>query len=1321
MKGIFKFMTAAAVSTAMVACTDDLITNSNGDFQSDADLVGTLNDARPVFTRMGMSEIGTAPWEEGASTWGLVWTKGDQVRVFTLDQLKYNYYALKDASANQPKGEFDIKSGTKLEGDKKFAITDAQFVYGVSATSDGEARLTYTIPYRWTAQSIDSDEDGVTDVRKFPAPYWGRAEETSDGKINVGFSAMTAFLRIELDKLPAGTKKIVLTTHGNPYKVMDKDATNTEYTVGADGFQVTDDATILAAVNNGTETNYTWSTVDPITSGANEPLSGTFNTLLKAGATLAPDNGINEEGLEDGTELFSRLTTRDEIIVDITATTPKVFYVPVIAQDYKNLHVIAAKAISKYSYRYVGTELKTFNQPFERGHYYFLTMSMLNLGTADATTVNAALDATKGRTDRTTVLNIDELRDVDYSSYTDAQWNTLASTISALIGKTYTGAQIKAMKHDRILIPENAGNVELNIAKITATPGAVNGYSPVRNDLGFYGTNKVLFVTDNKTAAQATDAKNSIAINLPHQIGATPDVDADYELLANLPTYNTIIGSSVDGKNLKNLVAFVQGSLTRCVTGHNVLVDDKSGVEDVKESALTMLTGVKDLVLLAGSKGDIYMKNTGAVDEYQPEINNDLSIQTREPINIRVDNALVNNLCFVELNPAAKDYVFSTGSTAFKEVKKVTVNTDRSTAVATGNPDVVMHSYWTGAALTKFATQTASGGVQAENLYDQEKVYTVAQLASVGELAQATYYIDEVFVNDMWLGGDHPKAEEKYLNWIGAAATVANFEFDGRNVPLRKMSMYTIKDKTDASKVYVDDPHLCCTTCGFKPAVYSSDPGGTTAVTSFGLIRSYVNAGSSATIKNVALDDVLFEGNSINNIGAVIGYVEATDLTLDKNSVTDPKINLKGNNIGGVAGYVKLSGTLTATDNTVSESGQEATNKVVSEGSYVGGLIGWAQATGTGMEILRNTVDLSGNVATTKGEAAGGLIGIALGTEMNLRSNTVDLGGDIAAGTQYAGGLVGTINSTGAASVITLGFTGAGEGDVVTAANIKAQNGSYAGGFVGSITAESSATPAVRVNNAKVTVPGEISATKYYAGGLIGSLATDAAGENRLNSAIVKVGTIAATEGFAGGELGYAKAGKVNFGRAAANFVTEVEVNKIKGAYAMGGLLGSNSNNSEIKVLTGKFGTEADPENSSIKITIKDWENTKKDNFATYFGPSDAEAQRAGNISNVIGLLEGKPIEITNAKDFADNDLLIVTDYLNAAKKVALGFKFHRDEWWTTHQDTEFWGDYNGYVGYGGATYKINGTPVVAHTATGYNLFKNAATYSETSKLPQGM
>lgn len=1275
-KGIIKLMTLAAVSTAMVACTDDLTVNSGAGFSSDADLVGTLEDNRPNFTRMGMLEKGIAPYEDlDNAEWGLVWTLGDEVRVFTLDQLKYNYYKLKDESANQPKGEFDVKSAaSKLEGDKKFAITDAQFVYGVSATSDGEARLTYTIPYRWTATSIDSDEDGKTDVRKFPAPYWGRAEEEG-GTIKVSFSAMTAFLRVELDKLPAGTKKIVLTTHGNPYTIQDHDNTDAEYTAAADGFQLTDDPAILTAVNDKSETNYTWKDVPVNTTGANEPLSGTFNTLLKTGATLGVDEGIAETGLEDGTELFSRLVTRDEIIVDITATTPKVFYVPVIAQDYKNLHVIAAKAVSKYSYRYVGTELKTFSEPFLRGDYKFLTMSLLNLGDADALTVNAAIASSNDRADKTTVLNIDNLVTNDYSGYTDAQWNTLATTISNLVGKTFTGAQLKAMAHDRILIPNNSkGNFELNIAKITAAAGAAGGYSPVRNDLGLYGTNNVLYVTDDKTAAQATEGTNMVTINLPHQIGAAPETDADYELLVNLPTYNATIGSSVDGKNLNKLVAFVQGSLTRCVTGNNVLVGEKE-IEDVKKSALVMETGVKDLNLLAGSKGDIYVYNTGAVDEYQPEISNALNIQTAYPVNIRVDNALVNKLNFVEKNPAAKDYVFSIGSTAFKEVAKVTVGTDKSVTATTENADVVMHSYWKNAALTPFADQTAT--VHAVNQYDQEKVYTTAQLASMGELTQADYYIDELYVNDMWLG-----AGENL--WIGPEATVPNFHFDGRNVPLRKMSMQTIASATaGAAAVYVDDPHLCCTTCGFKPAVYTAaGTDATTYVRSFGLIRSYVNTSSSATIENVAIDDVYFADNAIDNVGAVVGIVEATGLTLQNNTLTDPKFDLEGKKIGGLAGYVKLTGDLTVTGNDVIESKQETDNQIVSEGEYVGGLIGKVE-----------------------------------GAAITINDNLVELSGDIASGKEFVGGLAGDIAATG---LVTMGLGGAGY-DKVSVANIKAQDGSFAGGFAGNVVTTSAATPAIRVNFAEVTVPGEISSTVYYAGGLFGQVASAATGENRMNSAAVKVGTIAATEGFVGGEVGYAKAGTINFGRAEATQASDIEVGKIKGAYAMGGLLGSNSNNAPVNVITGKFGTEAAPQNADITINIKDWENTKAGQYPTYFGPSDAEAQRAGNISNVIGLLEGKPINFTIAKGFADEDLLDITDNLTSEKKIALGFKYHRDEYWNTHQDTDFWGDYNGYVGYGGATYIINGTPVIAHGGTtGYNLFKTEANYAAAkSKLQE--
>ena len=1260
MKGIFKFMTAAAVSTAMVACTDDLSINSNADFQSDADLVGTLNDARPAFTRMGMSELGTAPWD-GGSDWGLVWTKGDQVRVFTLDQLKYNYYALKDASANQPKGEFDIMSGTKLEGDKKFAITDAQFVYGVSATSDGEARLTYTIPYRWTASSIDSDGDGTTDVRKFPAPYWGRAEETSDGKINVGFSAMTAFLRIELDKLPAGTKKIVLTTHGNPYTIKDHDDTDAEYTAAADGFQLTDDAAILAAVTGKTETNYTWKDVDFNTSGANEPLSGTFNTLLKEGAALAPDNGINEAGLEEGTELVSRLVTRDEIIVDITATTPKVFYVPVIAQEYKNLHVIAAKAVSKYSYRYVGTELKIFNQEFERGHYYFLNMSLLNLGEVCAAELNAAIEAVNVDDHRTSILNVEKL--VVKAKPGDAEKNTFVNALNAKLGTSYTWAQINAMPWDRIKVKGN-GSLILNLNKIEDTPGAADGVSAVRSDKTNYGGTKTLFITDDKAITAATEADDMVTINLPHSLGDAPQTDADYQLWANLPTYNATIGSVVDGKNLTNLVAFVQTSKTNCVTGRNLLTNDGKDIMDGKDGALNMVTGVKDLNILAGSEGDIYINNIMEGAD-QLEINNQLNIQTTSDIDIRVDNALVKAINVVERTPADEVYIFSTGSSAFQKVEPITaVAANFASTIGDGSipNDVTMHSYWTGAALNAEATNIKN--------YDNGNVFTTAQLASMGEKigtsTTAEYSIPAELVNDMWLGANNPK----YL-WVGAKATIEGFKFDGRNVPLRKISMQTIADAAVAGTTfYVDDPHMCCTTCGWVPAVYGKTTGtGVTDIDAFGLIRSY--EGTSATIENVNLSDVYFQTDkNIPNIGSIIGKVVAGQLTLTGNTVTNPKINVAGNNIGGLAGWVKLTDKLTVNNNLVSEDGEEV-GSIQTSKEYVGGLIGKVEGAATS----------------------------------DFMGNAVKLRGDIDA-KEYAGGLVGDLGATG---VVTFGLGAKENRDLVKVANIKAKDGGFAGGFAGNIATTSANNPAIRVNFGEVTVSGEISAQDMYAGGLFGQVASGAkAAEIRQNSAAIKVGTIEAVEGFAGGETGYVKTGTLNIGRDEATQVTTIDVNKMSGAYAIGGIVGGNSNNSPVNVITGN---QEPQKNASIDVNIKDWNNTKKDNFAAYFTEPDSKAQRAGTFSNVIGYLQGGALNITIEKDGEGKDLLTVVDVLDGAKKDALGYKCHRDENWNVLTGANFWGDTNGFVGYGKASYNINGTPVVAQAEDGFNLFKTDANY----------
>lgn len=536
----------------------------------------------------------------------------------------------------------------------------------------------------------------------------------------------------------------------------------------------------------------------------------------------------------------------------------------------------------------------------------------------------------------------------------------------------------------------------------------------------------------------------------------------------------------------------------------------------------------------------------------------------------------------------------------------------------------------------------------------------------IGGSATAEYSIPAELVNDMWLGANNPK----YL-WVGAKANIEGFKFDGRNVPLRKISMQTIEDAAvSGTTFYVDDPHMCCTTCGWVPAVYGNTDGAdATPIDAFGLIRSYT--GTSAEIKNVNLSDVYFQTDkAINNIGSIIGKVDAGELTLEGNTVTNPKIDVAGNNIGGLAGYVKLTGALNVNNNLVSEDGEEVGYVKTAE-KYVGGLIGKAE----------------GAAAT------------------DFLANMVKLRGDIDA-KEYAGGLVGDLGATG---VVTFGLGAKENRDLVKVANIKAKDGGFAGGFAGNIATTAATNPAIRVNLGEVTVSGEISATDMYAGGLFGQVASGVkAAEIRQNSAAIKVGTIEAVEGFAGGETGYVKTGTLNIGRDEATQVTTIEINKMSGAYAIGGIVGGNSNNSPVNVITANQEPNV---NASIDVNIKDWNNTKKDNFAGYFTEPDSKAQRAGTISNVIGYLQGGALNITIAKDGEDKDLLTVVDVLDGAKKEALGYKFHRDENWNLLSGANFWGDTNGFVGYGKASYNINGTPVVAQAEDGFNLFKTDANY----------
>lgn len=1319
-KSIFKLMSAAIVATALVSCSDDLGINSAKQ-QSKADLTATIENTLPV-TRMGMVE--TAGGIADIDNWGLGWTEGDLIRVFTVNQLVYNQYKLKAGSEGTLEGEFELESknltDASVVGQNLYGITDAQFVYGVSATKDGEARLTYTIPYRWSAAESQRTVENAVNVRKYPAPYWGLAipEDPSLAAgtgMTLSTSALTAFVRVDMTSLPTGTKYIVFTTHGNALNIKNEDGADV-----LDGFMLAAPKANGEAPADFNDKLSWWYEEDAtaggyknaqfITDGKSEPLSGTFNTILNAqkpaSSWLKVDEGLEANANVNGQDVnmmyegngFSRLVTRDEIIIELTPNTPAVFYVPIIVRGgdwsekdlqnddvYENLHVIAATQLSKYSYCYVGTEIKNFHQEaFRRGEYKFLSLNFVDLGEVCPCELNKKIEEVNNRADRTSILNVDILKKCDHVAHT-----------------TTNGWNLTKYPKNKILV-SGTGKLVLNIKAIEDETGAAlaDATGAVVTD---QKTNNVpaLYVTTSK-AVPAGAINDKVTINLPQK-------DDNFALLSDLPAYNVVIGS-VDGRDLTKWIAYVKGSKTKCVTGHNVLADGET-LKDIKDAGINVVAGLNTLNVLEGTTGDLFINQINEVEE--PEILN-VNIETANQIDILITNGLVESLNFASRTPSNEAYVYTTGSSAIQKVLPITAVNDNVATVATeGIPsNVSMYSYWTGAALSQKALKATSATIKANATkdYDIATVYTVAQLASVGEEKGAdaddgvNYNIPHKLVKDMWLGA-------KTYPWIGALATVAGFSLDGENVPLRKMSFQDQGTIAGDGPYYVDDPHMCCTTCGWKPAIYSNaGADGVTELTALGLIRRYFNRGNDAVlIENVNLSDVWFETtNAFNWIGSIIGSVVAGGtFTMQNNNVTEPKFDVAGDNIGGMAGAILCNGGVTLINNKIKDTDDEA-GYIKSSKSNVGGLVGTIDDKGKSV-INNNEVDLDGNI-----EGAGQVGGIAgelrLADESEVIGNTVDVD-DILATGSFAGGIAGKITK---ATRLVFGKSKAAdrETESVKADNIKASQ-NYAGGFAGYLNA----TANVIVCEAVVDVETELSAGEQFAGGLFGS--TNLGAKLISRSADIEVGTLKAAEGFAGGEIGYVEAGQVFVGsKSEAGFsdlVTDIDITKLSGAYAVGGVIGGNSNNSEIELATAKMGTEAEPANNTIDINVAGWENLKKDapGFATYFDPAaaDSKSHKAGTHSNVIGYLTGD-INIIIAKDFdGETPLMIVTDNLDKTAKENVGYKFHTDEQGNIPAGKAYWGDTNGMVGYGNASYSINGTPVIAQGTNGFNLFKTEANY----------
>lgn len=1260
MKGITKLFAVAVAGVALASCSDELDVRQKAAFNdTKADLVGRLESATTA-TRIALDETADRYYPKA------VWTEGDKVQVFSLvGALTHSDYKLNKVDASDPQvGYFDKTNTTSAVGDDKYAVTESESVYAISATPDGKPLLTVTIDTVYTAQ-----QDATGKKFNFPVPYWGKvntAETQSDGttKLDVDFKATTGLLRVDVNRLPVGTKAIVLTTHGG----MNLDQ--------EEGFQL-----IPTKPAGYEDTNRWWDEKDaegklthaPYTVGGfSEALAGTFNCVL---------DPANPEALK----VDSRLVHMDTLRVNINPATNKIFYIPLIANTYKNLRVLAVTGDSKYTYRWIGQELKNFQDlVVERNKIIDLMLNMVDLpngGVVDMNTLNYYLKTQLGGQTTThgakytTIFNVNRLVNSDAIDE-NAPQNT----------NTY-----KTVPSDKIQIDAAEQNVIINVKEVATD-----------FEYGVDAVVKPLLVQEAGSASTTPSAasKRTVELNLPEE-WSTTTVQKYVKMI--VPTSAVTIGTYAGAAS--NLVFSVKGCADKFVTGHNLLNADGTDLKDEKKAAINVKSSIATLNVLEGTNGSVYVYTPSGADE--TEISEALNVQSSAGIDTRITDALVNKLTFV--NSSEYRYVFTTGSAALKSVVKFD---------DTPNPSrVILQSYWTGKKLSAYAVYKQ---------YDVATIYTAAQLSSIGEpkevygeqwrsgwgdrTAVSNYQISTL-VNHMWLGGT------KYP-WLGAEVRVPNFKLDGNGstVSLQNMSLETQYD----DDTEFDDPHWCCTSC-WTP----SELPKLTLKRDLGLIRSIINS-DNAEVSNINLNDVYLDTEAnINNIGSIVGYTRSNVVKFDNNIAGDVKISVAGDSIGGLFGKIVAAQSVEITKNRVKDN--EESGYIKSTKGHVGGIAGAIDGVGVAkvgtVTITNSEVLLTGSNAEISGgnSFVGGVAGqINSNKKLTMNLDKVTVKGNITSGASWAAGLVAKVN-TGADEESRL------TDNAVDVANIKAKT-NYAAGMIGQLDATQNIF-ALGKNSVKASQNIEATEGKFAAG-LIGQTtiekptnSTEAA--IRLTRETVDVtGSVKADLGYVGGEIGQANLGSVQIGYKTdiqQNFVTDVTIGKIEGALAAGGLVGDNIYESPITICGGEqtvgSGTDAKTYQRQVNVEIKDWNITKGKSFFDASN-NDREIQNCGTFSNVLGRMNGN-LTIVNEK------YLDVEDNLTSAKKIALLYQIHPDRFGNviTNGD-KYWGDYNGYVGWSAASavYTIGDHTVLKEQSSedGCNLYKSDANYTQESKLIAG-
>jgi len=1216
-------MTIALAVGTLASCSDEIIEKSKLQVK-EGDLVATLPAAEIANTR-----VAVVPNTNGTD---FVWAPEDQIQVYKLASLNYSIYNYVSGAGSET-GVFST-TGEGVSGDDLYAVTQPQnteTIYGVSANNDQKAVLTATVEKEYKWETLDAD--GGTGY-KVPTPFWGPA--TIDGNnINVDFKALTGFMKLDLANVPSTTEAIVLTTH--------------------------EDFSIDMGQSK-------------INGGSNEPLSGTLSAVLDENAALQAD---------------ARLAKYDMIRINIpehAIAKGYILYIPVIAQHYDKLYVLAVSETGRANYTWDAEILREFDDFTQKVYTPSGNVSITSLSLSE-------------------MIDLNELGAASWANVS----KVIANRAAANPGRTMRYTVDASTFTDKTLYIAN--NIEKNNVELTIT-GTANTLETIAE--AEFGTADLSdfsgAVTDPLMLAllEGGDMAKARTVRLNYEV-AWP---AETRIL--LPTSNVELNSTVDQAETIGLFT----AATTGVSGYDETVyNAKNAGLIIKGGTRNDGTGklvpvyYKEIDILANSRGDIYAYQE---DTYIGKLK---FMGTRNLQNVRLTDALVGEINYAAaIDNNEEINIYTTGSAAIG-------NTGNEAITGSHKNKPAVYAYWTSRSLTDNAVALK---------FDNKYIYTAAQLQGVGlaaglkegtgdlsscpsliaTTAPTPVYEYEIskFVNNIWLGGaKYPWLGAQVAKLVGKPAApgyATDRNILGYNVPTTTdadqalSTAVTIKGNgkrlrnmvISTDDPYFIDPHTCCTTCGDLTVKVTED---------LGLFRNIKSKGA-VTVQDIYLNDALLDTKyEIDDIGSIVGQIYSEDkVTYDNNISTNIRIKANGDNIGGQAGNVFATSNLYITNpknnQEVGETGVDYVY-VESEGNNVGGIVGLAKSD-AGIAATAPIAKIDW-VLAKNGSNAGGVIGTAeFKVGSYFQNATVEIPSikatqnnqtefQLRTTGKNVGGLVGQAISNDDQN-----FGVKGTVDVKAVTEIEAGN-QNAGGLIGLATLD---------DNADAMTAGQLKI-----------------GNNDDDKITVNVGNLTAHNGYAGGFVGNISTGKetlIGTNTALADdkaLSDNVTIASLNSAFAAGGLIGGNS----IPV------TIAEAKNNTLKVTINDITNTwtaadfKGTSTYNYLSINlDNRLKNCGSFGLLVGLENSKDLltglTIDGSKFITTGGTATATTtgatsimdayattklktIFSDAKKEAVFFKLHSDTGSTVPDAaTDFyWGDVYGYTGYvkGDNKYYVDG------------------------------